>query len=56
MGKVIYLNKIREFIKSVPVFRVRDIEIIVGKRSYAHLILHKLEKKRRNKKSYKGLV
>jgi hypothetical protein len=49
------LNKIREFIKSVSVFRVRDIEIIVENRSCAHLILHKLEK-RRNKESYKGLV
>ena len=54
MGKIIYSNKIREFIKSVPVFRVRDVEIIVGNRNYAHLILYKLEKKGEIKRITKG--
>jgi predicted transcriptional regulator of viral defense system len=54
MGKIVYLNKIREFIKSVPVFRVRDVEIIVGNRNYAHLILYKLEKKGEIKRVTKG--
>jgi len=54
MGKIIHINKIREFIKSVPVFRVRDIELLVGNRNYAHLILHKLTKKREIKRVIKG--
>jgi len=54
MGKIIHINKIREFIKSVPVFRVRDIELLVGNRNYAHLILHKLAKKGEIKRVVKG--
>jgi predicted transcriptional regulator of viral defense system len=54
MGKIIYLNKIKEFIKSVPVFRVRDVEVIVGNRNYAHLILYKLEKRGEIKRVTKG--
>jgi len=54
MGKIIHINKIREFIKSVPVFRVRDIELLVGNRNYAHLILHKLTKKGEIKRVIKG--
>jgi predicted transcriptional regulator of viral defense system len=54
MGKIIHINKIREFIKSVPVFRVRDIELLVGNRNYAHLILHKLTKKGEIKRVVKG--
>jgi hypothetical protein len=49
MGKIIHINKIREFIKGVPVFRVRDIELLVGNRNYAHLILHKLSKREKLK-------
>ena len=54
MGKIVHLNKIKEFIRSVPVFRVRDIEIITGNRNYAHLILHKLEKRGEIKRVVKG--
>lgn len=54
MGKIIHINKIREFIKSVPVFRVRDIELLVGNRNYTHLILHKLTKKGEIKRVAKG--
>ena len=54
MGKIIHINKIREFIKSVPVFRVRDIELLVGNRKYAHLILHKLTKRGEIKRVIKG--
>jgi predicted transcriptional regulator of viral defense system len=54
MGKIIHINKIREFIKSVPVFRVRDIELLVGNRNYAHLILHKLTKRGEIKRVIKG--
>jgi len=48
MGKVIYLNRVKEFIKNTPVFRVKDIEILVGNRNYAHLILHKLARRGRD--------
>ena len=54
MGKVIYLNRVKEFIKNTPVFRVKDIEILVGNRNYAHLILHKLARKEEIKRIVKG--
>jgi predicted transcriptional regulator of viral defense system len=54
MGKMIHIKKIREFINTVPVFRVRDIELLVGNRDYAHLILHKLTKKEEIKRVVKG--
>jgi predicted transcriptional regulator of viral defense system len=54
MGKIIHINKIREFIKNVPVFRVRDIELLVENRNYAHLILHKLAKRGEIKRVIKG--
>jgi predicted transcriptional regulator of viral defense system len=54
MGRIVHIKKLREFIKSVPVFRVRDIELLVGNRNYAHLILHKLTKKEEIKRVIKG--
>jgi predicted transcriptional regulator of viral defense system len=54
MGKIVYLNKVKEFITKTPVFRVRDIELIVKNRSYAHLILHKLAKKKEIKRIMRG--
>jgi predicted transcriptional regulator of viral defense system len=54
MGKVIYLKKVREFMKMTPAFRARDIELIVRKRNYAHLILHKLAEKKEINRIMKG--
>jgi predicted transcriptional regulator of viral defense system len=54
MGRIVHIKKLREFIKSVPVFRVIDIELLVGNRNYAHLILHKLTKKEEIKRVIKG--
>jgi predicted transcriptional regulator of viral defense system len=54
MGKVIYLKKVREFMKITPAFRVRDIELIVRNRNYAHLILHKLAEKKEINRIMKG--
>jgi len=54
MGKIIHLNKIREFLKRTPVFRVRDVEIIVKNKNYSHLILHNLVKKGEIKRITKG--
>lgn len=54
MGKTIHLSKIREFLKSTPIFRTRDIELIVKDRNYSNLILHKLAKKKEIKRVVKG--
>jgi predicted transcriptional regulator of viral defense system len=54
MGKIVYLNKVREFAKKTPVFRVRDIELIVKDRNYTHLILHKLTEKKEIKRIMRG--
>ncbi|QQG49275.1 MAG: hypothetical protein HY247_02910 [archaeon] len=42
MGKVVHLSKVKDFIRMTPVFRVRDVEIIVGDKGYASLLLHNL--------------
>ncbi|MEM5811916.1 MAG: hypothetical protein QXG91_04235 [Candidatus Aenigmatarchaeota archaeon] len=54
MGKIIHLDKIREFIEKTPVFRAVDIELLTGNKEYAHLILHKLEKRGEIKRILKG--
>jgi predicted transcriptional regulator of viral defense system len=54
MGKIKYLNKIREFLKSTPIFRAKDIELIVKNKNYSNLILHKLVKKNEIKRVTKG--
>lgn len=45
MGKVIYLNKLREFFSNTPVFTSRDVRTAVGAGSYGRLMLHNLVKK-----------
>jgi predicted transcriptional regulator of viral defense system len=44
MGKIVHIDKIREFIKTTPVFRAKDIQLITKNERYAYLILHKLAK------------
>jgi predicted transcriptional regulator of viral defense system len=45
LGKIVHLGKVREFIGQTPAFRARDVELIVGDRGYALLMLHNLVKK-----------
>lgn len=54
MGRVVYIDKLREFFKATPIFRARDVEILTGSRGYAHLILHKLSEKGEVKRVVKG--
>lgn len=54
MGKVIHLKKIIDFIETTPVFRAKDVEILVGNKNYSHLMLHKLVRKGRVKRILKG--
>jgi len=54
MGKIIHLNKIREFLKSTPIFRTKDVELVVKNKNYSYLILHKLAKKGEIKRITKG--
>jgi len=54
MGKIVHLSKIREFLKSTPIFRAKDIELIVKNRGYSSLILHKLAKRGEIKRVVKG--
>ena len=42
MGKKVHIDKVREFIEGTPVFRARDVQALVGDRSYALLMLHNL--------------
>lgn len=54
MGKVKYLKKIMEFAEKSPVFSSRDINAIVRKPSYTHLLLNRLIQKGKIKKLTKG--
>lgn len=45
MGRKIHIDEVREFIRTTPVFRSRDVELLVGERRYALLMLHNLAKK-----------
>jgi predicted transcriptional regulator of viral defense system len=54
MGRVVHLNKIREFSKSTPVFRTKDVELLVKNKNYSYLILHKLAKRGEIKRITKG--
>ena len=42
MGKKKYTDRIIEFAQKSVVFRSRDIEILIGDKEYAHLILHNI--------------
>lgn len=54
MGKIIHLNKLKEFFKSTPVFRARDVELVVKNKSYSYLTLHNLVKRGEIKRITKG--
>lgn len=45
MPAIKFIQKIRNYIKKVPIFNSRDIERIIKDKNYTHLILHKLEKR-----------
>ena len=45
MGKKVHIDEVRRFIGSTPVFRSRDVELLVGERRYALLLLHNLAKR-----------
>lgn len=45
MGKIIYLDRLKQFFKTTPVFRSKDMELLIKDKKYAHLILSKLSKK-----------
>jgi len=42
MGKVIHLDRVREILSNTPVFRAKDVEIIVRDRAYSSVLLHNL--------------
>lgn len=44
MGKIIHRDAVMAFIAGTPAFRARDIQVIVGDRGYALLLLHNLVK------------
>jgi predicted transcriptional regulator of viral defense system len=54
VGKIKHLNKIREFLKSTPIFRAKDVELIVKDNNYSNLILHNLVKRGEIKRVTKG--
>ncbi|MGC8831817.1 MAG: type IV toxin-antitoxin system AbiEi family antitoxin domain-containing protein [Thermoproteota archaeon] len=54
MGRIIYIDKLREFFKTTPVFRAGDVEVLTGSREYTHLILHKLSERGEVKRIVKG--
>lgn len=45
MGRVIHMEKVKSFVEGTPAFRARDVELIVGDRAYALLLLHNLAKR-----------
>lgn len=54
MGRVVHLEKLREFAKSTPVFRAKDVEVLVNNKRYGHLILHNLAERGEVKRVLKG--
>lgn len=54
MGKIKYLPKIENFVEKNPCFRSRDIELIVKNKSYTHLLLHNLSKRKKIFRLTKG--
>jgi predicted transcriptional regulator of viral defense system len=45
MGKKVHIDAVRRFAHSTPAFRARDVELLVGDRGYALLMLHNLAKR-----------
>lgn len=54
MGKVVYIDSVRRFIKSTPVFRAKDVELIVGDTNYSSLLLHNLTRRGEIKRVTRG--
>ncbi len=54
MGKVKYLEKLRQLLKGAIVFRARDVELIVKNKNYTNLLLHNLVKRGEIKRVTKG--
>jgi len=54
MGKVKHLNKIREFLKTTPIFRAKDAELIVKDKNYSNLLLHNLVRRGEIKRVTRG--
>lgn len=54
MGKIIHLKKLREFFLKTPIFRMRDVELVVKNKNYSYLLLHNLAKKGEIKRVAKG--
>src|SRR5438445_3842003 len=54
MGKIVHLDKVREFMRRTPAFRARDVEMIVNDGGYAALLLHNLAKRGEVKRITKG--
>jgi predicted transcriptional regulator of viral defense system len=45
LGKKIHIDEVRRFAASTPVFRSKDIQLLVGDDAYALLLLHNLERR-----------
>jgi len=45
MGRVVHMGRVKSFIAETPAFRARDVELIVGDRAYALLLLHNLARR-----------
>jgi len=54
MGKIKYLNHIREFFKQTPVVTSRDIRLITKKKNYSYLLIRNLIKRGDIKRITKG--
>lgn len=54
MGKVVHLDAVRQFVRRTPVFRARDVEMIVNDAGYARLLLHNLARRGEVKRITKG--
>jgi len=51
---MVHLSKVREFVSKTPVFRARDIELIVGNREYSSVLLHNLVRRGEARRMVKG--
>lgn len=54
MGKIKYLEKLRESLKDMVIFRAKDVELIIKNREYTNLLLHNLARKGEIKRVTKG--
>lgn len=54
MGKIKYLNFIRQFFKETPIVTTRDLRLIVKNNNYVYLLVHNLIKTGEIKKVKKG--